>query len=228
MSFAWPRYLAWARMVLASVALIFSLFLSGTAALLFYGVMGLYLAYSVVVAVRGRAQTGMVGLMILFGDTVYFLIIASSQTEPVLWLASAFFLYLLTEALVFYSTLEVVVITVVSAVFCAVLPYGGWMLERTVVVAGVLGCAFAATMRRSRRRGLFAATMFKRSLPARSAFMRPWPSSHPRKQSRRPRPPMGTSPPRSLPALHLRHTAILCSESPWRSSWAIWLRFLLA
>jgi signal transduction histidine kinase len=148
-NFAWPRYLAWARVVLAGIALAFSyFFLAGSAALLYYGVMGLYLAYSLVVALRGRAQTGVWGLLALFGDTVYFLTVASGQAEPNLWLASIFFLYLLAEALVFYSTVEVVVITVVSLVFCAVLPYGGWMLERTVVVAGILACAFAASMRR--------------------------------------------------------------------------------
>jgi signal transduction histidine kinase len=87
-------------------------------------------------------------LLALFGDTVYFLIVSSGKSEPILWLASIFFLYLLTEALVFYSTVEVVVITAVSAVFCALLPYGDWVLERTVVVAGALACAFAATTRR--------------------------------------------------------------------------------
>jgi signal transduction histidine kinase len=91
----------------------------------------------------------MLGLLALFGDTVYFLIVASHDAPPVLWLASLLFLYLLTEALVFYSTIEVAVIAVVSIVFCAVLPYGGAStLLRTVVIAGVLACAFAATMRR--------------------------------------------------------------------------------
>jgi signal transduction histidine kinase len=148
-NFAWPRYLAWTRVVLAGVAVVFSyLFFTGSAATLFYGLMGLYLGYSVFVALRGRPQAGMLGLLELFGDLVYFLIVASGNSEPILWLASIFFLYLLTEALVFYSTVEVVVITAVGSVFCALLPYGDWMLERTVVVAGVLGCAFAATMRR--------------------------------------------------------------------------------
>jgi signal transduction histidine kinase len=149
LNFAWPRYLAWSRVVLAGAALLFTYrFLPpGTAAVL-YVLMGLYGAYSLVVALRGQSQTGMMGLLALFGDTVYFLFVASSGVEAMLWLASAFFLYLLTEALVFYSTVEVMVIAAISAVFCAVLPNGGWMLERTVVVAGALACAFAATMRR--------------------------------------------------------------------------------
>ena len=52
----------------------------------------------------------MLGLLALFGDTVFFLVLASLGPERLLWLASAFFLYLLTEALVFYTSLELVVI----------------------------------------------------------------------------------------------------------------------
>jgi hypothetical protein len=148
-NFAWPRYLAWARVLLAGVALVFTyLYYTGGAAPLFYSLMGLYLAYGVIVALRGRGASGMLGLLALFGDTVYFLIIASGKSEPILWLASGFYLYLLTEALIFYSTVEVAVIAAVSTVFCALLPYGGWVLERTVVVGGALACGFAATVRR--------------------------------------------------------------------------------
>ena len=149
LNFAWPRYLAWARVVLAAAALLFTYqFLPPPNAALYYTLMSLYMAYSLFVALRRRSYTGMLGLLALFGDTVYFLVVAGSGVEPMLWLASAFYLYLLTEALVFYSTVEVVVIALVSAVFCAVLPDGGWVLERTVAVAGALACAFAATMKR--------------------------------------------------------------------------------
>ena len=148
-SFAWPRYLAWFRVALAAAALLFTYaFLPPKSAPLFYALIGVYLAYSLLLALRGKSSSGMLGLLVLFGDTAYFLIVAGSGSEPMLWLASAFFLYLLTEALVFYGTVEVAVIAVVSAVFCAVLPAGSWMLERTVAVSGALACAFAATMRR--------------------------------------------------------------------------------
>jgi len=149
-NFAWSRYLAWARVVLAivSLALAFA-YPRPTAAPIFYGLMGGYLAYALIAALRGRGHTGMLGLLALFGDTVYFLIVASNEAPAGLWLASVLFLYLLTEALVFYSPIEVAVITLVSALFCAVLPYAGaTMLLRTVVVSGVLACAFAGTMRR--------------------------------------------------------------------------------
>ncbi|HTP34732.1 MAG TPA: sensor histidine kinase [Candidatus Acidoferrales bacterium] len=150
-SFAWPRYLAWARVALAGAALLFAyVFLPSSSAPVFYGLLGAYLLGGLFLAFRGRSYTGMVGLLALFVDTVCFLIVAGTRVEPMLWLASALFLYLLTEALIFYSTVEVVVIAAVSAVFCAVLPDGSWVLERTVVISGALACAFAATMRRQK------------------------------------------------------------------------------
>src|ERR1035437_7163973 len=82
-----------------------------------------------------RSHTGMVGLLALFGDTVFFLIMGSYGADGMLCLASAFYLFLLGEALAFYSTVEVVVVVAVCAVFCAALPHGALVLERTVVVA---------------------------------------------------------------------------------------------
>jgi signal transduction histidine kinase len=148
--FAWQRYVSWARVLLGAAALPTSyLFLGDDAGVLLYSLMGLYLAYALVVALRGRGQAGMLGLLALFGDTVYFLILASYGQERLLWLASVFFLFLLTEALVFYGPVEVVVVSGVCVIFCAILPSGSKGLpERTVVVAGVLACAFAISKRR--------------------------------------------------------------------------------
>src|SRR5262249_4193722 len=119
---------------------------AGTGPLL-YGILGTYLAYSLVVALRGRVHAGMLGLLAIFGDTVFFLIMASFGGEQMPWVASFFFLYILTETLVFYSPVELAVIAAVSAVFCAVLPYGSSVLVRTVVATGALACAFAINKR---------------------------------------------------------------------------------
>lgn len=148
-NFAWPRVIAWTRVVLAALALAASvLFPPSVGAQLIYGALGLYLAYSLIVALRGRGHTGMVGLLVIFGDTVYFLIIASYGGEDLLWLASVFFVFMLAEALVFYSAVEVSVIVAVSALFCAVLPYKAVVLERTVMAAGAIACAFAVHKRK--------------------------------------------------------------------------------
>jgi signal transduction histidine kinase len=146
--FVWPRYIGWARVLLAASApVVARLLLPYGVSHIFYGVMALYAAYAVMVALRDKGQTGTLGLLALFGDTVFFLIMASYGAERMLWLASGFYLFLLTEALAFYSTLEVAVIVAVCALFCVVLPYGALVLERTVLVAGLVACGFAFTKR---------------------------------------------------------------------------------
>ena len=142
--FSWPRYVSWARALLSAVALAITLLFATPVSPLLYAVLGLFLAYSTAVAIFHRWQSGTFGLLVLFSDTIFFLIVASFGTEHLLWLASVFYLYLLTEALVFYSPVEVVIVTAVCALFCAVLPYREIrLLERTVVVAGALACGFA-------------------------------------------------------------------------------------
>ena len=145
----WPRFVAWVRVLLAAftpAAAYF--FVPGELASIFYGVMALYLVYAVVVALRGRSRSGILGLLALFGDTFFFLILASLGADRMLWLASAFYLFLLGEALACYGTLEVMVIGAVCAAFCAVLPSGSLGLERGVLVAGVLACGAAVNKRR--------------------------------------------------------------------------------
>jgi signal transduction histidine kinase len=115
---------------------------------LFYGVPGLYLLFSLVVAGRGTRPGGLLGLLSLFGDAVFFLVLVGFGVGG-LWLASIFFLYLLAEALAFYGPVEVGVVVAVAAVFCAVLPYEGTRrMELTVLVAGALTCGCAAHKRR--------------------------------------------------------------------------------
>jgi len=140
--------LAWVRVALAAIALLLTYLLMPAAPTLFFGLLGLYLVCSLVMVMRRKAQVGMLGLAALFGDTVYLLILASLGTERLLWVASVFFLYLMAEALAFYSVLEVVVISGVAALFCAALPYTALRyLDRTVVVAGALACGFASSKR---------------------------------------------------------------------------------
>ena len=91
----------------------------------------------------------MLGLLALFGDTVYFLIVASWGGDKFVWLASVFFLFLLSEAVALYSAVEVMVITAVVTVFCAVMPYESLRaLQKTAVISGCLAVAFAAQKRK--------------------------------------------------------------------------------
>jgi signal transduction histidine kinase len=103
----------------------------------------LYLVLSLIVAIRGIRPGGLLGLLALFCDAVYFLALVSFGADR-LWLASVFFLYLLAEALAFYGPVEVMMVVAVAAVFCAVLPYDG---IRGVLVAGALTCGYAVHKR---------------------------------------------------------------------------------
>jgi signal transduction histidine kinase len=141
--------IVWTRVTLAAIALVICYFYPPAAnTQIGYAILGVYLGYSVIVALRGNAHTGMLGLLVIFGDTVYFLMMASYGGEKLLWIASFLFLFMLAEALVFYSALEVSVIVAVSALFCAVLPNRAVALERTVVTAGALGIAAAINRRK--------------------------------------------------------------------------------
>jgi signal transduction histidine kinase len=149
-AFGWPRLICWVRVLLAAVALarFYTGPLSPSGAL--YAVLGTYLAFAIALAIRSRwLKKGTFGLLALFVDAVFFLILASSGGERLLWLMSIFYLHLLTEALVFYGELEVFVMVMVSVLFCALLPYAATAaLERTVVIAGAMACANAIKKKR--------------------------------------------------------------------------------
>jgi len=85
------------------------------------------------------------GPLALFGDTIFFLIMTSSGSERLIWLISVFFLFLMTEAIIFGSPVEVGVIVGVCTIFGTALPYGGMRLEGTVIVGGALAWGFAVT-----------------------------------------------------------------------------------
>jgi len=138
---------------LAAVALGLSYLYRLHTSSIFYILMGVYLAYTMLVAVRLKRMSGTMGLLALFGDTIFFLVLASAGAERLIWMAAAFFLFLLTEALVFYTSVELGVIVTACALFCAVLPYpaiGG--LLPAVLVGGVLAVGFAVSQQEHRHR----------------------------------------------------------------------------
>jgi signal transduction histidine kinase len=146
--FAWPRYVSWARTSLSAAALVATYLLSPASPRI-YLLLGTFLAFSVALAIRSRWQRGAFGLLVLFSDTIFFLIVAGFGTGHLLWLGSLFYLYLLAEALVFYTQVEVLVVVAVSTLFCAVLPAAEIrFLELTVVVAGAVAVAFAINKQR--------------------------------------------------------------------------------
>jgi signal transduction histidine kinase len=147
--FAWARYIACARALFAGAGLIAFYRQAPQGGAVLFAVLGLFLVCALALAVGGFRQSGMLGLLALVVDTIYFMVLASYGPERLLWLISLFFLYLLTEALASYGPWEVLVVASVGIVICAALPNPALrMAERVVVVAGALACGFAVNKRR--------------------------------------------------------------------------------
>jgi signal transduction histidine kinase len=147
--FAWRPYTARARVLLTSVALAVVFLAVPDASIPLRAVMLLFVGYALALAILRKGPSRMAGLLILFADTVYFLVLASFATDRLQWMAAVFFLFLTTEGLAFYSPVEIAVITGISAVFCGVLPNASdRILEPTVLVAGALACGFAVSRER--------------------------------------------------------------------------------
>ncbi|MGA2041102.1 MAG: sensor histidine kinase [Bryobacteraceae bacterium] len=136
--------MAVARAALAAATLAWFLF-GPTAAFsaLFY-VLAVFLVCAVVLAIKARAPHGVFGLLALIADIVYLLVSAAYGGERLVWFSTAFLLYVLAEALVFFGVTEVVLVSVVAAAFCIALP--SLPLEpllRTILVGGTLACGAA-------------------------------------------------------------------------------------
>jgi len=135
--------------VLGAIAVLLNFAVVPDPSMVSFGLLGLYVVYAAVVALRARPHRGLWGLLALFGDTVYLLVVGTYGGDKMLWLAAAFFLYLMAEALVFHGVVEVAVVVAVIAGYCALLPveplHG---FERTILVGGTLATAFASYRRR--------------------------------------------------------------------------------
>jgi signal transduction histidine kinase len=139
----------WGRVFLAVAALGLNLALGSP--LLLNGVIALFLVYAIVIAFRSKGLRGLSGLFVLFADLLFFLLLAGASPSA-LWIAPAVFLYLLAEALVFYSPVELAVIVGICAVFCSPLSRPSLRaLEPAVLVGGALAVGCAVSLQHQKR-----------------------------------------------------------------------------
>jgi signal transduction histidine kinase len=109
---------------------------------------GVYLVFSLFLAFR-KQSGGAFALLVLFSDVVFFLVLVSAGIGSAIWLPAFYCLYLLAEAVFVYSSPEVIVVVVVSTIFCiAVQSVNVFPIRRTVVVAGALAYAFSIYKKR--------------------------------------------------------------------------------
>jgi signal transduction histidine kinase len=140
----WARPLAAARCVLALSCLVFQLFLAPVDFIWFTLAIALFAASSVVAVTRPEMRDGAFGLLALFIDTVFFMVLARYGAIETLWLAPVFYLYLLTTAITLYSPREVVLVSGVC-ILLSLTPYPGSakVFRATIVVCGVFASAFS-------------------------------------------------------------------------------------
>jgi signal transduction histidine kinase len=107
-----------------------------------------YLVFSLVVPLRRQSGRAF-ALLELFVDLVYFLVLVSAAVGSVIWLPAFYFLYMLAEAVFVYGAPEVLIVVLVSAIFCvAVQSDSVFPIRRTAVVTGALAYAFAVYKKR--------------------------------------------------------------------------------
>lgn len=148
-NFRWAEYLAWARVLLGLTALLTELFQDRRLSPFFGVALGVFLLYSAAVALRQEARSRIFGLLRLFADTVFFLILANHGAGNSIWLPSIYFLYLLSFAVALTGPAEVFVVVGISLVFCAVAKQAQLApLERTIMVGGVMAGAFSICKKR--------------------------------------------------------------------------------
>lgn len=141
----WARPLATARAVLAVSCLIFQLFLAPVDLAWFTIALALFAATSLFAVWRPEILQGAVGLLALFIDTVFFIVLARYGAIETLWLAPVFYLYLLTAAVALYSAREVLLLAgVCIAFFLTPYPGSARVFRATIVAAGIFAAAFSA------------------------------------------------------------------------------------
>lgn len=145
----WVHYLAIVRTLLAFACLLFQILFPSDAPLLVTIAIGLFATSSLFAFFRRDALSGAAGLLALFIDTVFFMVLAKYGAKETLWLAPVFYLYLLMAAVALYGPREVVLVSGVCALFFAIAhPEPVHVLRETILVAGIFASAFSFQKKR--------------------------------------------------------------------------------
>lgn len=145
----WPRLVTLVRLALAARILVLIAFSSEHSSPLLYTVLAIFLGYSVAVAIHNRLQTGPLGLLVLFTDTVYFLTLAGFAAAELPWLSALFYLHLLAESITFFGPVEVALVVAACSLFCLLVPgLRSLPLAPVAVVGGAITAACSYAKRR--------------------------------------------------------------------------------
>ena len=147
--FTWPRLVTLVRVALAARVLALIAFSPEHISPVLFTALAVFLGYAVAVAIYNRLQTGPLGLLALFADTVYFLTLAGFLADELPWLAALFYLHLLAESITFFGPIEVALVVTACSLFCLLVPGAGNLpLARIAIVGGVITAACSYGKRR--------------------------------------------------------------------------------
>jgi signal transduction histidine kinase len=111
------RVLPAARLAIAVTALLLELLPAREQAGAFVAISGVYALFGAVALMRESTRTGVFGLLGLFVDTVYLLILSNHVSGEGLWLAAFAFVYVMAAAVAFHGPREVAVIAAICLIF---------------------------------------------------------------------------------------------------------------
>ncbi|MBV8906012.1 MAG: sensor histidine kinase [Acidobacteriia bacterium] len=150
--FGWPRPITAARIALAALALARIYSLPNHISPALHVVLWIFLVYTVPLAIQNGWQRGAFGLLALFGDTVFFLILAGFWADVMPWLTTAFYILLTVEAVAFFRPVEVFLVVATCCGFCLLVPGSRSIaLARTAIAAGGMTCVASVWKRRLER-----------------------------------------------------------------------------
>lgn len=113
---------------------------------------GVYVAFGLSGLLAARAQrthAGIFGLLVLFMDLVFFLVLVSTGIGYSVWLPTIGYLFVTAEAVAFYSPQQVLIVVALSAIFCAAVDSpSASLLRRASVAAGAMAYAFSVYKKR--------------------------------------------------------------------------------
>ncbi|MEO7653869.1 MAG: sensor histidine kinase [Bryobacteraceae bacterium] len=143
------RYLSWTRAGLASICLLFQFIVAPVDSVLVTLSVGFYAAASWVIVSRKRTVRRNFDLLTLFIDTVFFMVLAKYGAAQTMWVAPAFYLYLLGAAVSLYGPREVLLVAGVCVLFFFTSkPNPSHVIGETIVVGGTLAAIFSVQKRR--------------------------------------------------------------------------------
>ena len=134
-----------ARLALAAACLVMQLFLAPVDSILVNATIGVFTISSIFALKWRMARKGMFGLLALFIDTVFFMMLVKYGANETIWLASAFYVYVLIAAMVNYGFREVIVVAsgCLLFVFASPRPAARYLLKETMFICGVFAAAFS-------------------------------------------------------------------------------------